>query len=56
VHVVLPIRETGRLALCRAGGDGSSVAIRKFARILSLLLSELPNQSDTGNIMVLVSL
>ena len=29
----------------------ASVAIRKFARVLSLLLSELPNQSDTSNIV-----
>ena len=34
----------------------ASVAIRKFARILSLLQSELPNQSDTSNCMILVSL
>src|SRR6185369_9334278 len=33
-----------------------SVAVRKFARFLSLLRSELPNQSDTSNFMVLVSL
>ena len=34
----------------------ASVAIRKFAGVLSLLLSELPNQSDTSNITILVSL
>ena len=34
----------------------SSVAVRKFARVLSLLRSELPNQSDTSKPMILVSL
>ena len=34
----------------------ASVAIRTFAGVLSKHLSERPNQSDTGNIMILVSL
>src|SRR5262249_38307999 len=34
----------------------SGVAVRKFARVLSLLRGELPNQSDTSNLMILVSL
>jgi hypothetical protein len=34
----------------------AGVAVRKFARILSLLRSELPNQSDTSNLMIPVSL
>jgi hypothetical protein len=34
----------------------ASVAVRKFARFLGLLQSELPNQSDTSNLMILVSL
>jgi hypothetical protein len=35
----------------------ASVALNPtFAGVLSLLLSELPNQSDTSNIMILVSL
>src|SRR5687767_6629430 len=34
----------------------ASVAVRKFARILGLLRSELPNQSDPSNVMILVSL
>src|SRR5882672_7868908 len=33
-----------------------SVAVRKFARVLSLLRSELPNLSDTSKPMILVSL
>ena len=36
-------------------GDPAGVAVRKFARILSLLRSELPNQSDTRRPMILVS-
>jgi hypothetical protein len=38
------------------GVSGPSVAIRKFARVLSMFRSELPNQSDTSNSMILVSL
>ena len=34
----------------------ASVAVRKFARLLGLLRSELPNQSDTGNSIFLMSL
>ena len=34
----------------------TGVAVRKFARILGLLRSELPNQSDTSNSMIPVSL
>src|SRR5205823_7569616 len=34
----------------------ASVAVRKFARVLSLRRSELPNQGDTSNFMILVSL
>jgi hypothetical protein len=34
----------------------ASVAVRKFARLLSLLPSELPNQSDTSKYAILVSL
>ena len=39
-----------------AGGAAGGLMIWKFARVLSALLSELPNQSDTSNIMILVSL
>jgi hypothetical protein len=38
------------------GSVDASVAIRKFARVLSAFLNELPNQSNTSNIMILVSL
>src|SRR5262249_6901611 len=51
----------GRIALqCRRlwlrQGRHASVAVRKFAQFLSLLRSELPNQSDTSNFTILVSL
>src|SRR5258708_5014875 len=46
-----------RVYLRMPGPTGwASVAVRRFARILSLHRSELPNQSDTGNSMILVSL
>ena len=34
----------------------ASVAVRKFAQVLSLRRSELPNQSDTSNLVTPVSL
>jgi hypothetical protein len=35
--------------------SAASVAVRKFARVPSLLRSELPNQSDTSKLTILVS-
>ena len=52
-HALLPC---GASILAKHICRRASVAVRKFARVLSLHRSELPNQSDTSKLMILVSL